>query len=185
MSDDSVIKTLCTKCGAVYELGREAIGQTATCGACNAEFEIQDYTDYINKMLSEQNADGAQTPEPVQGEAPEAVPEPVQEEAPEAVSEEPSAVPEPEVAEDGTVKMEPKSPTSTNTVKLSRVKVAGMLPQVEGERVKIATQTNKSLSCGTRKSTIGRKFSSGTNRKTVAPVAKKKSFWERLCFWKK
>ena len=69
MSEEAMIRTVCSKCGMVYDLDRSLIGQFGECAECGSAFEITDQTDYVNQMLAAQNA------APAEPEAPAAEPE--------------------------------------------------------------------------------------------------------------
>ena len=212
MSEEAMIRTVCSKCGVVYDLDRSLIGQFGECAECGAAFEITDQTDYVNQMLAAQSAQ-APAPEPEAAPAYEAPAAPAYEapaapayeapapayeapaapsyEAPAPVSEAAPAyeapAPEQEAApQEGDVVMgQEEEAAPTNTVKLSRVSRAGMLPEVKDTPFKVGTlsvasQTVIGSTRGTRHFTTNRKFSSST-RSSSAPPVKKKRWWE---FWK-
>ena len=199
MSEESMIRTVCSKCGVVYDLDRSLIGQFGECAECGAAFEITDQTDYVNQMLAAQNAQAAApVPEAAPAYAPASAPSYEPAAAPayapaSAPAYEPSAVPEPAAApvpeaapQEGDVVMgQEEEAAPTNTVKLSRVSRAGMLPEVKDTPFKVGTlsvasQTVIGSTRGTRHFTTNRKFSSST-RSSSAPPVRKKRWWE---FWK-
>ena len=198
MSEEAMIRTVCSNCGMVYDLDSSLIGQFGECAECGAAFQITDQTDYVNQMLAAQAAQAAAepeaAPEPVyeQAEAPvyeqPAEPEPAAAPAPAYIPEpeQPQDVPAPAVPQEGDVVMgQDEEAAPTNTVKLTRVSRAGMLPEVKDNPFKVGTinvssQTVIGATHGSRRFTTSRKFSS-SSRSSFTPPPKKKHWWE---FWK-
>lgn len=198
MSEEAMIRTVCSNCGMVYDLDSSLIGQFGECAECGAAFQITDQTDYVNQMLAAQAAQAAAepeaAPEPVyeQAEAPvyEQPAEPEPAEAPvyeqPAEPEQPQDIPEQAAPQEGDVVMgQDDEAAPTNTVKLTRVSRAGMLPEVKDNPFKVGTinvssQTVIGSTHGSRRFTTSRKFSSAS-RSTFTPKPKKKHWWE---FWK-
>ena len=187
MSEETMIKTFCTKCGMVYDLDRSLIGQFGECAGCGAAFEITDQTDYVIQMLA---AQASEAPAEQQAPAEEQQAPAEQAAAPEAPAvaapAAPESAPEP-VAQEGDVVMnrgDDDESAPTNTVKLSRVSRAGMLPEVKDNpfkvgTVNVGTQTVIGATHGSRrfsdkKFTFARASSSST-------ASRKKHWWE---FWK-
>lgn len=205
MAEENMIKTLCSNCGTVYDLDSSLIGEYGECAECGVAFQIQDQTEYIIQALAAMEAAPAEEAEAPAEEAP-AQPEeaPVVEEVP-AQPEEAPAVSEPapapaappitSIAPAPAAEAAPaadapaEEPVYTNTVKLTRVKSSGMIPQsLQDDSFKVgtinaSTQSVIGTSRGNRKFTNARKFSSSSSRRPAPP--KKKSFWDILCFWKK
>ncbi|MBR2425374.1 MAG: hypothetical protein IKB16_01405 [Lentisphaeria bacterium] len=64
---------------------------------------------------------------------------------------------------------------STHAVKMIRLTQDGMIPKMEDEKYKVSTVTK------THQTAIG--ITRGTRK--YGKYDKKKSFWDKLCFWKK
>lgn len=196
MSEEAMIRTVCSNCGMVYDLPGSLIGQYGECAECGAAFQITDQTDYVNQMLAAQNMaaaapepEAAATPayEPAAEVSPEPEAPPAFTPAPEQVPAESAYPPPPPVPQEGDVVMgQDEDSAPTNTVKLTRVSRAGMLPEVKDNPFKVGTinvssQTVIGATHGSRRFTTSRKFSSSSRSTFTPPPKKKKHWWE---FWK-
>ena len=190
----------------VYDLDSSLIGQFGECAECGAAFQITDQTEYVNQMLAAQAAQAAAEPEPApaapaytpadapvyeQPVEPEPAPAPAYTPADAPVYEQP-VEPEPASApaapQEGDVVMGQEDDAApTNTVKLTRVSRAGMLPEVKDNPFKVGTINVASQTVigsthgGSRRFTTSRKFSSASRSTFTPPPKKKKHWWE---FWK-
>lgn len=186
----------------VYDLDSSLIGQFGECAECGAAFQITDQTEYVNQMLAAQAAQAAAEPEAAPAEPaytpadapvyeqpvePEPSPAPAYTPADAPVYEQPvEPEPAPAAPQEGDVVMGQEDDAApTNTVKLTRVSRAGMLPEVKDNPFKVGTinvasQTVIGATHGSRRFTTSRKFSS-SSRSSFTPPPKKKHWWE---FWK-
>lgn len=192
MTEESVIRFQCPKCGQDYELPSEFIGQIAECTECDTVFEILGDNNVL--LVEDINA---LPPEPV-GEPGDETPEldavPSLESP---LEDDPNdTIPSPATEDTGTSETKKLDISQTNTVKLSRAKM-GMVPNIKDsfklDVVQSMNPAHSHASSSVAEQGEIRKKAFVTSTKPIkqntasplVPQKKKKSFWSFLAFWKK